>query len=142
MRRGRARARLELEVALEDEAGRLQAVKEAHAADPTPETREARRAEMESLAETRTWLRSVDAIRKAEAEITRLAARRAHALEIRPYELQIQRIRAEYGDLIDAMTQLATTTAPPLDEPAEPGSVTVTPKTVRGRARLGEDGAR
>lgn len=140
MRRGRARARLELEVALEEEADRLQAAKETHAADPTEETREARRVEMESLAETRTWLRALHAIGKAEAEIQRLAARGAHSSEIRQYEQEIARIRAAHGPLLDTMAQLGTAAAAPPDDPA-PGSVEVAPTVVRGRARVGKDGA-
>lgn len=140
MRRGRARARLELEVALEDKADRLQAAKQAHAADPTAETRELRRAEMESLAETRTWLRALHAIGKAEAEITRLAARGASADKIRRHEQEIARLRAAHGPLLDAMAQLATTAAAPPGDPA-PGSVEVAPTVIRGRARFGKDGA-
>ncbi|MFB4285710.1 hypothetical protein ACBJ59_61360 [Nonomuraea sp. MTCD27] len=139
MRRGRARARLELEVALEAEADRLREAKDAHAADPTEETRAARKAEMESLAETRTWLRAVDRIRKAEAEIARLAARGGTAEEIRQYELKIAHIRAEYGPLIDAMQQLATSTAGTGDT-LPPGSAEAAPSVVRGRARFGKDG--
>jgi predicted metal-dependent phosphoesterase TrpH len=141
VRRGRARARLELEVALEDEAERLQAAKEAHTTDPTDETRQARRVEMESLAETRTWLRAVDAIRKAEQEITRLAARGAPADEIRQHEQEIARIRAQHGTLLDAMAQLSTTAAAAAPDGLAPGSVEATPKVVRGRARFGKDGA-
>ncbi|TYB50231.1 hypothetical protein FXF51_56745 [Nonomuraea sp. PA05] len=140
MRRGRAQARLELEAALEGEADRLQAAKQAHADHPSEETRAARRAEMESLAETRSWLRALHAIGKAEREITRLASRGATADEIRPYEQQITHIRAVHGPLIDAMAQLASAPAAEAGGELPPGAAEAAPPVVRGRARFGKGG--
>lgn len=57
----RVRARLELELALAEEQDALEAAKAAHSAEPTAESRQAKREAMESFAQTRTWLRAAAA---------------------------------------------------------------------------------
>ncbi|MFJ2029422.1 hypothetical protein [Streptosporangium sp. NPDC087985] len=102
--RGKARAQLELEVALEVEQERLLDAKQAHTANPTEETWAAMQAEMESLAETRTWLRAVDGIRQAEAEI----ARDPGSEQAKVAEFRLSQLQRDFGPLIAAMQQLAS----------------------------------
>ncbi|MGW4641800.1 hypothetical protein ACWEN6_25000 [Sphaerisporangium sp. NPDC004334] len=126
--RGRARAERELEAACDDEFDQLQAAKDAHTEEPTEDSRAAKKQAMASYAETRRWLRAIDAIAKAErdGDGERLA--------------QLQR---DHGPLIAAMEALSGTTVSgqPSADPVPEGSVAVTPPTIRARARASRGGS-
>ncbi|MGC5009742.1 hypothetical protein ACLQ2R_03150 [Streptosporangium sp. DT93] len=141
--RGRARRELEVRAACEAEEDALLAAKEAAAADPSPENVAAKRAAMESYAETRAWLRAVARIAQARREVVTYATAtdaKGTAKRLKA-EADLERLPRLYGPLIAAMEELAGT-SPAVDPPDEPpGSVAVTPARARGRGRFGKDGA-
>ncbi|OUC99314.1 hypothetical protein [Streptosporangium minutum] len=141
--RGKARRELEMLAALEVEQDRLDDAKQAAAEDPSPENLTAKRREMASMAETRSWLRAVARIAQAERELVEYAT----ATDLRKVakreaaEADIERLRRDFGPLIAAMEQLAGAAPANPAEQLPPGSATVTPRPVRGRTRFGKDGA-
>ncbi|MEV7011539.1 hypothetical protein [Streptosporangium sp. NPDC051022] len=142
MMRGRARRELELVAALEVEQERLEAAKQAAAEDPTPENIAAKRAEMASMAETRTWLRAAARLRAAAQEVVEYANATdpKDAAKFQAAQVDLERIPRLFGPLLAAMEELAGASSAAAGGETPPGSVSVTPRTVRGRARYGKDG--
>lgn len=142
--RGRARRELEVRVACEAEEDQLLAAKDAAEQDPTPENVAAKQAAMASYAETRSWLRAVARIARAKREVVTYATAtdpKGTAKRLKA-EADLERLPRLFGPLIAAMEELAGGASP--EVPAEElpaGSVTVTPATVTGRARIGKGGA-
>ncbi|MFD8556618.1 hypothetical protein ACFV1N_04905 [Streptosporangium canum] len=141
---GRARRELEVLAACEAEQEQLDAAKQAAAEDPTPENLAAKRQAMASYAETRSWLRAVARIAQAERELVEYATATdpKKVAKRQAAEADLPRLRRDFGPLIAAMEQLAggTASASPA-EASSAGSVSVSPKPVRGRTRFGKDGA-
>lgn len=141
--RGRARRELEVLDACEAEQDFLDEAKQAYTDDPNEETRTAKREAMASYAETRSWLRAVAAIRKRQLQIAELAAATDEESVARRefYEADLARLQRDFGPLIAAMEQLAGQPGPGpgADDVPAAGSVSVSPRTVRGRTRVGRE---
>ncbi|MFI6813778.1 hypothetical protein ACIBG7_15260 [Nonomuraea sp. NPDC050328] len=136
----RRRAGLLLELAVEDELGVLLDAKDAHAEQGSEESRAAKRAAMESLAETRRWLRALEAIRKADLALAELDGRSdREAVEAREaLQERLAELHAKHGPLIEAMAELGAGMPQSPATELPPGSVNVQPSTARAQTNVGE----